>query len=386
MNLAVKNKSTILFFLILGICVGLSMWLSHYIPDDSFDRVISPILIACSTSISLAGAWVIFRHSDGLRIRKVWAFTLLIWGLADGFYLLGYLLAPMRVMNMGAYQLSIHELFIGNLLGWLLLLYPTEALRPRWLTFKRALWQLLPMFALVVLDYAIPVDLALVITFYPIVLLGMLITHLRAYSVWCEENFSTLDDIDIEWIKRYLIIIFMVGIVFLYMCLSHGHTRGFTQLWLVVFMFIYGTEKILFRRDPWEIAHQTSAPSLTETTENSYTDGANSVLRTKLEQWMVQEKPYTNPDFRLIDLQKVLPMNRTYLSQFINTEYGCSFYQFVNRYRIEEAKRLKLENPAMKIQEVSVRCGFSSPTVFSRTFTSVTGLAPREWARQIHSA
>ena len=178
----------------------------------------------------------------------------------------------------------------------------------------------------------------------------------------------------------------MVGLVFLYMCLSHGHTRGFTQLWLVVFMFIYGTEKILFRRDPWEIAHQTSAPSLTETTENSYTDGANSVLRTKLEQWMVQEKPYTNPDFRLIDLQKVLPMNRTYLSQFINTEYGCSFYQFVNRYRIEEAKRLKLENPAMKIQEVSVRCGFSSPTVFSRTFTSVTGLAPREWARQIHSA
>ena len=101
---------------------------------------------------------------------------------------------------------------------------------------------------------------------------------------------------------------------------------------------------------------------------------------------MTQEKPYCNPDFRLIDLQQVLPMNRTYLSQFIHREYGCTFYQFVNRYRIEEAQRLKLEQPDIKIGETSVRCGFSSHTVFTRTFTAIVGITPREWAKQIHSA
>ena len=97
--------------------------------------------------------------------------------------------------------------------------------------------------------------------------------------------------------------------------------------------------------------------------------------------WMEKEKPYRNPDFRLLDLQQILPMNRTYLSQFIHNEYGCTFYQFVNRYRIEESMRLKREKPDLKVQEVSALCGFSSPTVFSRTFTSITGLSPREWAR-----
>lgn len=74
-------------------------------------------------------------------------------------------------------------------------------------------------------------------------------------------------------------------------------------------------------------------------------------------------------------------MNRTYLSQFIHAEYGCSFYHFVNRYRVEEAKRLMSENPGMKMADISSRCGFSSPPVFSRTFTAIAGQSPHEWVK-----
>ena len=96
---------------------------------------------------------------------------------------------------------------------------------------------------------------------------------------------------------------------------------------------------------------------------------------------MEREKPYRNPDFKLVDLQKVLPMNRTYLSQFIHAEYDCSFYVFVNRYRVEEAKRVMSEHPGMKMAEVSSNCGFSSPSVFSRTFMTITGQSPKEWVK-----
>lgn len=78
-------------------------------------------------------------------------------------------------------------------------------------------------------------------------------------------------------------------------------------------------------------------------------------------------------------------MNRTYLSQFIHAEYGCSFYQFVNNYRIEEAKKLKKENPRLKAQDLSAMCGFSSPSVFTRTFTSITGMTPSEWSKSLPS-
>ena len=80
-----------------------------------------------------------------------------------------------------------------------------------------------------------------------------------------------------------------------------------------------------------------------------------------------------------MDLRQILPLNRTYLSQLINTEYGCNFYQFVTRYRIEEAKRVMLANPFMKMQDVGEQCGFSSPTDFARIFSREVGMTPSEW-------
>lgn len=391
MKPTVRYQSDKLFFILLPVCVALSMWLARYIPDNVFDQFVAPVLITGSVAVAFFGSWIIFRHSEDLRTRKLWGYTLLAWGIADSAYLVCWFFAPMVVMDMGAYKLTPYELLIGNLLGWFLLLYPTEALRPRWLNLRRSLWQLLPMCALLALNYLVRLNLEYLLIIYPLVLLALLLSHVRAYRIWCEENFSTLDDIDVRWIVRYLFMAALMGIVFLYMCLSHSHSRGFTQLWLVIFMFVYSTEQILFRRDPWMMLQHSEKEESPlplpdddseEMEELPSDDGSNDALRQTLEQWMEREKPYTNPEFRLMDLQQVLPMNRTYLSRFLQTEFDCTFYQFVNRYRIDEAMRLKMDNPDMKIGEIAARCGFSSPTVFTRTFTNITGITPREWARK----
>ena len=379
-NLYHKYKDAIRFLPILAACVAISIWLSQYIDAYYFDKVVVPAMVTCSTSIALFCAWVIFRHSDGLRIRKFWGWTLLAWSASNILYLACWLIAPLSVMNIGAYKLTTHELLIGNLLAWIMLLYPTEALRPRWLNPKRALWQLLPVCALVVLDYIVPINLTPIITLYPLVLLAFLISHVRAYRIWCEENFSTLDDIDVQWIVRYMIIIVLMGVVFLYICLAHSHTRAFTQLWLVIFLFIYGTEQILFRRDPWLMVHQMDKEdAVTGTDDDEEKDDAYRVM---LEQWMESEKPFLNTEFRLMDLQQVLPMNRTYLSRFLNRAFGCTFYQFVNGYRVEEAMWIMEGNPDVRIGDVSARCGFSSTTVFTRTFKNIAGITPREWMQR----
>ena len=101
---------------------------------------------------------------------------------------------------------------------------------------------------------------------------------------------------------------------------------------------------------------------------------------------METDKPYLNPNFRLTDLRQVLPMNRTYLSQFINTEYGCTFYQFVTNYRIREAQQLMTNHPEMKLADVAALAGFSSPVVFSRIFTKEMNMTPREWVAQTAQA
>lgn len=68
-----KYKSSVLFAAILVVCVALSLWLSQFIPDDYFDRVITPILMVCAVTVEFGGAWILFRHAGGLRVRKSFA-------------------------------------------------------------------------------------------------------------------------------------------------------------------------------------------------------------------------------------------------------------------------------------------------------------------------
>ena len=378
-----KNyKEEILFALLLSAFTVLSHWLSRFIPVDLLENVLLLAIHSINTAICFFGAGMLFRHSDGLRIRKASAYALAIWGIADMFFMIQTYLLDQPVLNLGSEDLTVYMLFAGNFLGWLLLIYPTETLRPGWLTWKRALCQLLPLVVLCVVDYFVPYDLRWLISLYPVGLFIMVLTHIRAYRIWCENNYSSMEHIDVQWIVRYLIMLAVLGASYGYMMVSDNPCRAFTQNILIGFMFVYSIEQILFRRDPWDNLIGTEEVD----NEQSDTTGEQSEKARKLEQWMETEKPYLDPNFKLIDLMRALPMNRTYLSEFINTTYGCTFYQFVTRYRIEEAKRIMRENSELKMADVAARSGFSSQSAFSRTFTRETGQTPREWYKNFSFA
>ena len=369
-------KEEVWFFVVLSICVAIGHWCAQWIPVELFDNIIAPLQNTTTTTVCLLGAYVLFRHSDGLRIRTSYAWSLLAWGLLEAFMLLQTYFFHVPVFHLGTGALSAYTMLMGNFLGWLLLVYPTESLRPGWLTWKTALWQLLPMVALVVLDYFVPWDLRWLISMYPLVLFIIVCTHIRRYRRWCEENYSTMDHIDAQWIVRYLSILFVIGVSYGYMYVSDNPCRSFTQNILLAFLFGYSSEQILFRKDPWE--------GVSELGDERMSELGNE--RERLEKWMKESKPYLHPEFQLMDLRAVLPMNRTYLSRYLRDEFGCTFYQFVNNYRIEEAKRLLTEQPDMKMSDVAAQCGFSSQSVFSNTFTRETGVSPREWSKNFHSA
>lgn len=376
-------RGELFFLLILSAAVALGHWASHFIPVELIDNAILPLQHGANVAICLLGACLLFIHSDGLRIRKASAIALVIWGLADAFLLIQDYLLHLPVLRIGSDELNAYTLFFCNFLGWVLLIYPTETLRPGWLNWKRTLLQLLPMAAFVTLDYWVPVDLRPVIALYPAVLIGMLVSHIRAYRLWCENNYSTMDHIDVQWIVRYLAMVLVMGLSYMYILLSDNPGRVVTQNALLFFLYCYAIEQILFRKDPWTYlaANETNGREEEEDENKNQPDWA-----AQLEQWMTTKKPYLKSDFQLIDLRTVLPMNRTYLSQFINNTYGCSFYQFVNRYRVEEAKRLLRECPELKMADVASRSGFSSQSTFTKIFTKETGFTPRDWYKKFSSA
>lgn len=65
-----------------------------------------------------------------------------------------------------------------------------------------------------------------------------------------------------------------------------------------------------------------------------------AIDRRQFERYLRDKKPYLNPELRITDLARELNTNRTYLSGFINTEYGMNFCRLINRYRLQELDRL----------------------------------------------
>ena len=161
-------KSEIPFALTLAFCAGMSMWLSRYIPVAYFDNVVTPAFNVSITVVALFGAILMFKHSEGLRIRRAWGYCLAMWGILEFSLLAVTYDFDVPIYNVDADEgVKMAALVVGNFMGWLLLIYPTEALRPGWLNLKRAAMQFLPMFALVIIDLLIPIDLSWIISLLP---------------------------------------------------------------------------------------------------------------------------------------------------------------------------------------------------------------------------
>ncbi|MDR0977163.1 MAG: hypothetical protein LBL78_05365 [Prevotellaceae bacterium] len=76
--------------------------------------------------------------------------------------------------------------------------------------------------------------------------------------------------------------------------------------------------------------------------EDDTTD-SRTLTRHRFERYMAEKKPYLNPDLCITDMAVDLCTNRTYLSNFINREYGMNFRTLVNNYRLQELTRLRME-------------------------------------------
>lgn len=380
-------KDEIIFGLVLSVVVIVSNMLTPLIPVGIYHSIVMPTLNTMIATFCGGNAWLFWRHNDGKRMRKIMAGIMLAWTLITVGGLIARYRSDAPEIADGIFSIQGWEFVLGDILAWILMVYPAELLRPGWFSWKKAFAQLTPVVLVGALDWWLDIDLRWLLAIYPLYILFMLFRHVHVYREWCEANFSSMDDIDFQWVVRYLTMVFIVGCSFFYMCFSTVPTYAFTQMWLLFFLLFYSTEKIFFRPDPWEkIKEEEQAEQSKASIAASMSDAEaqlpapdSSSNRARLDEWMEKEKPYLKKDFRLIDLMQVLPTNRTYLSQFIMAEYGCNFYQFVAKYRVEEAKRLMRENPGLKIQDIAERSGFSSPVVFSRTFVRETGISPSEW-------
>ena len=96
-------------------------------------------------------------------------------------------------------------------------------------------------------------------------------------------------------------------------------------------------------------------------------------------------KVFTENELSLSELSKKIEIQPYQLSELISRVYGESFFDFINRHRIEEFKA-KLEEPeysSYSLLGIAMDCGFNSKSSFNTAFKKFTGITPSEYRKQM---
>lgn len=103
-----------------------------------------------------------------------------------------------------------------------------------------------------------------------------------------------------------------------------------------------------------------------------------------LERIIEEKKLYLKADLCIADLAAQLSTNRTYLSDYFGHVLHTSFYDYVNRMRIERACiPLMSEKNNLKLQAIAEESGFRSVTTFRRAFFKLTGRTPYSYMKEL---
>ena len=204
---------------------------------------------------------------------------------------------------------------------------------------------------------------------------------------------------DAEWVQKEWIIVFeylFAGLFVVVMVCYAIWPR--TDAWLIqilnvvaMFYLVYNTiahpvmPMVQQVAEPMEVVTEKSMPDEPETPAvPSMSDEQMKEICDMASRYMAESKAYLRPDISLALFAKEVNIPQRTLSRAINGCLGYNFFEFVNRMRIEEAKRRlrELSASSYSIDGIYTECGFRSRSTFYMVFKKITGKTPAAWLEE----
>ncbi|KAA2221221.1 helix-turn-helix domain-containing protein [Chryseobacterium sediminis] len=223
--------------------------------------------------------------------------------------------------------------------------------------------------------------------FSGILYVGLSLLAVRKYKKEISSQYSNTEKINLNWVY-YLI----VGIALIWIAVM---IRNNILIFSMVVLFImvaayFGISKVgileysaVKTEDTPEnitVENSSEAPKYEKTFAG---EEAIQNIYNKLTIQMEKEKLYTDPELNLNYVAKLLDVHPNLLSQTINFVENRNFYDYINRQRIEEFKRIALlpESGKLTILSLAFESGFNSKTSFNRNFKKYMNCSPREFLK-----
>ncbi|RKX72148.1 MAG: hypothetical protein DRP49_09280 [Spirochaetes bacterium] len=109
--------------------------------------------------------------------------------------------------------------------------------------------------------------------------------------------------------------------------------------------------------------------------------GSIVLLLGNITEYMASNESYRNEELRLSDLACSTGYSSNTISMVLNLHQHENFYQFVNRFRIEDVKKT-LSDPdraSESILRIAMDSGFRSKSTFNTVFREITGKTPSQY-------
>jgi len=223
--------------------------------------------------------------------------------------------------------------------------------------------------------------------------LRLSLSIINNHEVWVLRNFSNLKEITLTWLRKLIIYYRLLWIVWVPFVATFLLFFRFQLLYIVVVLTLYFLMLILIYLTLWIgleglgrgslifLKHNEVKPDSKNFSRLTPSEIQNHVER--INQLMALEKIYLNENLSLREFALHLKADPNLISFILNNHLDNNFYDFVNRYRIEEVKT-KLNDPAYKhltLLGIALESGFNSKTTFNRVFKQVTGITPTEFQK-----
>ncbi|WP_026232152.1 helix-turn-helix domain-containing protein [Neolewinella persica] len=94
---------------------------------------------------------------------------------------------------------------------------------------------------------------------------------------------------------------------------------------------------------------------------------------------ITQHRLFADPDLKLPDLAEQMDLSLHDLSRFLNDDLKVNYPDFINSFRVEEAKRLLETDSVFTVEALGNHAGFRSKSAFYRAFRKCTGTTPARY-------
>ncbi len=195
---------------------------------------------------------------------------------------------------------------------------------------------------------------------------------------------SNTREINLRWLQKILYCNIFLAAIFLldmfFQCIEFVNLSYFIGLFYIGYHSLKQKEIFPFTEEN-KLDIQNSVYEVDKyiiEKKKLLTDTQLSEIKISLIELLEKEKPYLNCEISLVQLANSLFIKPHILPYVINEGFNENFNQLINRYRIEEAKKLIID-PTMNrlsISGIGYEVGFNSKSVFNHTFKKNTGLTP----------